>query len=357
MARDVLGPLILNYGKVRGFAETTVEGVLLHLYDDFVDNSRTLNSRGISFGSIAAGSNFGSGTINYLTKDENNYDLENTHLELKNFDCIRDEHIGGAEEHREVFRVRGENAQVDDILRDGSGLDVEMTAAASDDSLINNPSFSQRSGTDAVPTEITDWTVNTIGNYQLDSTNYYRESSESDSTPKSLRIDADEYIRQAFSVRGVTLDRNRPYYAQIAYNRSVGSGTGTLLFRVGTKQVSVSLGGAGAGWNILRLTVGQNNWPKRFADENTPLVGISLSGRTTGYVLVDDIVFVPYDQADGLWYKIVGGATPFQREDSFSVTTSLSGSDAIVQYYLFLAYGFFLPHNGAGAENWADPTV
>lgn len=356
MARSILGPLILNYGKVRGFAETTIEGVLLHLYEDFITNSKSVNSREISHGSPSAGSNIGSGTINRLFVDENGYEIENIHTESLTAECVRDEHLG-AEEHREVWRIRGENLQPDQIVVDGSGIDEEVKSIASDDSLISNPSWSQRSGTDDTPTELTDWTVNSIANFDLNTTDYYRESSENDSTPKSLQINADEVVSQAFSVNNVTLDRYRPYYAQIAYNRSVGSANGTLLFRVGTRQASVALGGAGAGWNILRIAIGIGNWPKRFANEGNPRVEVILTGRTTGYVLVDDIVFAPYVNVGGTYYAPVGGATPFLRGDSFSWTDSLGGADAIIQYYLFLAFGFALPAVTGAAETWADPSV
>jgi hypothetical protein len=331
--------------------------VLAHLYDDYITRSQTVNSRDITHGTPAAGSNVGSGTINRLTVNEDNYECENIHTETKSAECVRDEHIG-AEEHREVFRVRGENLQPDQIVIDGSGIDQELTCIASDDSLISNPSFSQRSGTDAVPTDITDWTLQdgSFTNVALDSTYYYRKASESDSAPKSLKLSANKFIYQNFSVNNVNLDRYTPYYAQLAYNRSQYSGNGTLRLLVGSQSASVSLV-AQSGWNILRIAVGYLNWPKRFAQLDTPYVAVHLSGLTSGSVLVDDIVFAPYQNLDGTYYAPVGGATPFLRGDTFSWTDALAGSDAIVQYYLWLAYGVQLPASNVGAETWADPTV
>jgi hypothetical protein len=60
-------------------------------------------------------------------------------------------------------------------------------------------------------------------------------------------------------------------------------------------------------------------------------------------------------QADGCYYAVVGGSTPFLKEDVFTFTDT-GGTSAIINYWLWRAFGRFLPHNASAGETWADPT-
>ena len=325
--------------------------------DDFIANSRRVKSRNITFASPLAASNLGDGVLNRLNVDRDGFDLENVHIELKRADCIRDEHTG-ADEHEEVFEILGQELQIDEIEVSHSGVNREIRGFSARDSLVSNPSFSQRAGTDAVPSAITDWTVNAIGNFLLDLVNFYRDFV-GDTVPRALRILADEHVRQNFSVNNIRLNADVPYYAQLASNRSVGAANGNLRFVIGAVGVDVDLSGAPAGWNVLRIPIGQNNWPDRFAQIEDPLIEIIVSGMDSGFVLVDDVLFCPYDQADGSWYKLVGGRDPFIRDDSFSWTDVLgSGDEGLIQLYFFLAFGGpSFPSVTNGTEAFGDPNV
>lgn len=360
-ARALLAPLLRNYAKVIGtIPETNTRDILSRIRKDFIDNSRRVKSRNISHGSPSSGSNIGDGAINRLTVDEDGFDLENVHVEAKRADCVQDEHTG-ADEHAETFEVTGQDAELDQINPSGSGVIGELTAADARESgrFISNPSFSQFSGSGAT-LDFTDWTFNDVTNVQADTTNTYRDFV-GDDTPTSLRIDADEYVRQNLNVLGSTFDLDIPVYAQLAYNRSVGSADGTLQFRLGSRIVSVDLSGASAGWNILRLPINKYNWPRQFLDVEDPVVAVILTGRSTGYVLVDDIIVVNYDRIDGTWYKAVGGATPFLIDDSFTWSDTLNGAEGLINFYLWLAFGQdedpSLPGVTDGSEDFADPTV
>ncbi|HBY62161.1 MAG TPA: hypothetical protein DEH78_20265, partial [Solibacterales bacterium] len=212
--------------------------------------------------------------------------------------------------------------------------------------------FSQYSGTEAVPTAITDWTVTTsISNFELDSTNYYRDFV-GDTTPRSLRIKANDTVTQNFNVGKARFNPFTPYYLQIAYNRQVYSGDGTLTITLGSRTTNVVLA-AQTGWNVLRMPIGQNNWHSRWNQENAG-VAIALSSRTTGSVLVDDVVLVPYDNFDGSWYAIVGGSTPFLRKDKANWTDTAT-EGAIVQYFLWRFFNGYLPHTTGGSVTWTEP--
>lgn len=364
--RSIIDPLLRNYARVVGTVDErlpiTGAGGILDLLKRRAVVAATLvtvNSRGITYGSPSAGSNLGSGTIHRLTVDPWGYNLEACHMEAKKFECIRDQIMGG-EKHEEVFRVRGATSQLDPLLISGSGVDAELTAQSSRRSLITNPSFSEFGGTITALTDLSGWTVgSSLSNFNLDESNTYRSAGGlSDSTPRALKFLTNDSVQQAFSINNVKLIDGVPYYAQIAYNREVGSCDGTLTLTVGTKSVSVVLA-AQTGWNILKLPLDKNLYPLNFADTTAPVVKVQLSGRTTGTLLVDDIVWVPMTPIDGTWWIAVGGATPFVagNRDTFTATDSLAGSDGILAKWFWRLYGFSWPSNGAGSETWADPTV
>lgn len=359
LARQILDPLFANYAKVIGIPELDAPSVLRRLYKYFIDNSKLVKSRNITFGSVSAGSNLGSGTINRLTVDAYGYDIESCHMEAKRAECIQDQNTGGSE-HEEIFRFRGANREIDQIRIAGSGTLVDVAALSSIKSIITNPSFSQFGGDITAPDEISGWTVGSdIANFQIDRTNFYRPfGGRSDTTPSALMFEASDYVQQDFDVNGVRLSPDVPVYAQLAYNRAVGSATGTLIFTMGEVSVSVTLA-AQTGWNILRIPLNKMLYPRNFAGLASSVPVKIQFIRTGGTLLVDDLCIAPMVLVDGLWYQVVGGATPFVAglRDSFSWTDALAGTDSIIQQWLWRAYGLHLPHSKVGGETWTDPSV
>lgn len=71
---------------------------------------------------------------------------------------------------------------------------------------------------------------------------------------------------------------------------------------------------------------------------------MQLSGRTTGSILVDDIIIAPFQFVDGLWVAPVGGSTKWLRYDKYTYTDALYGSDAVIQQWVgWRTYGLSLP--------------
>lgn len=358
----VIDPLLLNYAKVIGdVVEQDGLGILRRIYLYFIANSYSVNSRDITYGSVSAGSNIGSGTINRLTVDAYGYDLEACHLETKKAECFFDE-TTGAERDAEIFRVRGETRQVDQLAIDGSGVLLDITGLAAKDSLILNASFSNYAGELTLPTEISGWTPGSgaavFTNLDIDESNYYRKAGgTTDPTPRSLKFTASEYVYQTLQTAGIKLNPDIPIYMQLAYNREVGSAAGTLTFTVGSTSVSVTLA-AQTGWNILRIPLTKVCYPRNFGYLADPQVKIQAQ-LSSGTLLVDDVCIAPFDEVDGTWIKIVGGATPFagSNRDSFTWTDSLVGTDSVIQKWLWRIYGISLPYKKDGSETWTDPTV
>jgi len=354
LGESMTTPILRAYMRLIQEPETEPQEMITRIYQYMVDNSLSVNSRSITFGAVSAGgSNVGDGTINRLTVDENNEPIENVHVELKTFRCIQDEH-SGANEHEEVFEVRGETREPDDLFVSGSGLISTIRSWSARDSLLSNPSFSSVTLSGTSITTLTDWTVSGSGNLTTatGAANIYRDFV-GDDTPRSLQFDDNERISQNLNVNNITLQPNVPYYLQLAYNRAVGSGDGNLVLRFGSQSVTVALS-AQAGWNILRIAIDQNQWFDNFNEEDID-VEIELNSRTTGTLLVDDVILVPYEQLDGAWYCMVGGATPFLREDTFTYTDT-EGTYAIIQNWFARIYGRHLPSDDGGSETWSDPS-
>tara|TARA_Y100000310_G_scaffold334113_1_gene413077 strand:- start:3448 stop:4719 length:1272 start_codon:yes stop_codon:yes gene_type:complete len=351
---SMMSPLFLQMGQVIDAPETAIQTILTRLYEYMNDNSLAVTSRGFTYGAVSdpGTSNVGSGTVKRLTSDENAYAIENCTPEAKIAECVSDAH-SGATKNEEVFQFRGSDAEKDSLKITGSGLTSQLRAVSARNSLTGNSSFSFYTGTTAAPTDINDWTVNgDIANFQIDTTNYYRDDPSDGGAPASLVFETNDYISQDFSVRNISINPNVPYYCSIAYNRQVGSGDGDLTLTCGDQTATVALS-AQTGWNILEITMGQKSWLKTF-NTSTPVVKVELASNTTGTVLVDDLIFTPFQLFDGLWYLPLGGATPFLRLDDFTWTDS--ATESVLQFWFWKSLGRYLPHATGGSVTWADPS-
>lgn len=363
-AAQMLVPNLRDYGKF--IASPNATGDLQALFDDiyqyFIDNNLRVNSRGISFGTPSAGgSNAGNGVLNRVTVDEYNFAIESEWGDPAMVaECVADEHTG-ADEGRELFIIKGSDRERDDLLRTGSGEAAEIRAMDAQDSaqFIGNPSFSEHDGTAGTAftssQTLTDWTPNTlITNFTPDTTNTYR-GFLGDTTPTAIRINAADGLRQNMNVRRANFNPRVPVYVQVAYNRSVGSGTGNLYLRFGNTTTTVALS-AQTGWNILRMPVGFRAW-NRYWNQEDPVIEVAVTDYSSGYTLIDDIIIAPYQRfpTGGTWFALVGGSTPFLRRDKFTWADSIA-TDAVIQPWLWRAFNRYLPHDAAGSSiTWADP--
>lgn len=351
-----LSGVLSEYGKFMDIPETSPRAILARLYIRFHDNSLRVQSRVFSRGAPAAASAInGDGAIHRLTTDQYGYALQHGFAELKTAECVVDQN-SGTERHEELFEFRG--ADAGDAMEElGSGRVLRVPCVSARSSIISNPSFSNFSGSTGTPTAITSWTFDagTVGTCDIDETNYYRDFP-GDVTPRSLDTGAQSItISQKLSVRGTRLQRNTPYYIQIAYNRSVNSATGTLTLHLGSRSTSVVLA-AQSGWNILTHTVNSNNcWYRNFQEDE---LDVKVEWAHTGGtgLLLDDIIFAPMVRFDGTYYMPVGGATPFLADptEKFTWTDTIS-SEGIVQRWLIRAFSAYLPHAADSTVTLADP--
>lgn len=339
----VLDPLMRDYGQVMNVPETQGGLIFLRLYQYYIDNTFKVQSRMINYGSVTTVTAVGTGVINRLVQDENGYPLEATTPDTKTLRCLFDEHSGGTK-HEEQFEVRGQAAEKDFLKVTGSNVFTAVRGISGRDTLqiLSNPSFDNFGTSASAPSPITDWTVTgSLGNFEIDQSNYYRDY-EGVTTPGALRIKTNDTIKQDITIRRAQFIPGVPYYMQVAWNRQVYAGDGTLTFTVGNVSVNV-VAAAQTGWQILRIPIGANNWFKTF-NKGTFTVEIQLSGNTTGDILVDDIIIAPFQFVDGLWLAPVGGSTKWLRYDKYTYADALYGSDAVLQQWIgWRTYGGSLP--------------
>lgn len=351
-ANQMLTPGLKELGRFIGASEKDNASIMRRAYLYFVANTLSVNSREFTFGSPAAGGgNIGNGVLNRLNVDESGFDIECQTADAKEARCLLDEH-SGARKHEEQFELRSTSKLNPDLLLiTGSGKSTTIKGLSGVDSqnFLSNPSFDQATGSGA--SLFNGWTI-ASGSPTADATNYYRDYDGA--TPGSIKsaLAANYKITQDISAIRSSFRYDVPYYAQLAWSRDISTGgDGTLTFRFGNSSVAV-VAAAQTGWNVLRIALGTGNWFKNF-DKGTFTVEVERSGASAGYIHVDDIIIAPFTPFDGSWYALVGGATKFLYNDYFTFTDTEVG--AIIQHWLWRAFGAYLPSNKAGAETWADP--
>lgn len=363
-AADVLDPILRAYvlHVVNEPATGSTDDVIDRVFRYFVDNSKTVKRRAITYGSAsAAGGNTGNGVVRRLTIDADNFAIEAEHAELKTFEVLQDANTG-AREHEEVFTVTGTSAGRDELSVSGSGAETQMRARSSNDSLIKNPTFSQYSIAGSVGTgspytlvsgdTVTDWTLATTTSAQLtvDAADIYR-GVEGDTTPTALRFTDNNTLTQTFSTANLNLARFQPYDVLVPIKReSSADGNYQISFGAATSG-STAVSTLSSGWNAVFLTLGQNSWPRNISETSADLV-IQWSGRSTGTLVFDEITVVAMDRFDGTWWAIHGGTTKFLVRDKITFTDSIS-SDSKIQQWLWRAFDRYLPH--ATSPSITDP--
>lgn len=349
-------PLLRTYARVINVPDTDPAAQFQKVYQYMVDTSKTVKSRGITYATPAAGgSNVGVGTVRRLTVDENGFNLEACACELKTIKCVQDEH-SGAPKYQETFSLTGTALKKDDLENTASGFNGSASAisGAVSAAIISNPSFDNYSGTAAVPTAITGWTCSDLTKLELGdgSGEYYRDFSGAP-TPAGLILKPGTYtVSQALSLRNVQVNPFIPYWFQVAVKRR-SSCTGTIQMTVGAQSVSVDLSTlTNDVWTILKIGPTTANWYKNWKADGAAIT-FTMTSIATGTAIIDDFLFAPFSQFDGTWVAIVGGPTPYLRDDVYTYTDTDGGTGKI-QYFAYRAFSRWFPSTGA-TPTWSDP--
>jgi hypothetical protein len=382
MALAAITPCLFEYGKLLaadatlgfGSGYRTAPEIFRALYEWFHANTLTVKSRAITYdtsattaGLGAAGAIQGNGAMSRLTVDEHNYNLEACHVEKKTFRCRSDQN-SGTDKWAEVFEFVGTAASYDSLLRAANGSGESARSAViskhagtgQGGSNLTNSSFSEYSAT-ATP-KFTAWTESAGGAYiAQDTTHYYRShpGSQLDAALKITGGSGTVTLKQTLAnMRVRKLDPDRPYFLRVMLNKTIGTASGgTVTLRLGSKSVSVTIAGLASNWAELMIPMTSDCWFRNF-DENAFDVEIEWSSSTSGYLLVDDLIFAPFDLVDGTyWCLRQNAATPtaWLVDDTLTFTdTGGAPATGKIQWWCFVAGLGYLPAN-AVTITFTDP--
>jgi hypothetical protein len=353
----LLEPILRAY--VHHIVNRPDEGVAANLdriYEFFVDNAKTIQSRAFTYGAVtAAGGNNGNGALRRYVRDHRNFDIEHGHAEIKRARCIGAQSTG-RRKHNELFQLLGQSSPIDSLAFGPSSTDVQLEAKSSEQSLLANSSFSdfQIAGTVSPSTpymlvagdSITGWTISVLTVVQLRqaTADQYR-LLESDPTPTAVRLSGLCRFSQRFSVNGISLARFQPIDLIVPAFRDA-AGAGTLVIGVGTTSKSFNIAvDIGLTYTPLFLDLTNNGlWPDGF-DAEDPEVFFEITVYGAGTVTFDEVSLLLFDQIDGTWWCLHAGAeaTPFLLDDEFTQTDSIP-ADSKIQKWIATRFNKTLPH-------------
>lgn len=377
--RAILAPALAEWSLAIGAPEgrsITPGRALFRLQEYFNTNSLSLNAREFTLGSVTAGgSNTGTGTVRRLTVDHDGFALEGGHPEVKTFTCRQDQlQVDTGEE---VFEFAGAVPKNDFLVVTGSGPHGSLAALTTraSEAYLTNPSFSQVGGTQptagsevvTVATDtVTGWVLTTAANAKTSVDVVYRDRVSTPSAQRiSLKFTDNNKITQTFADQKRPTWKTRvPYYVQVAIYRKTTS-TGNIIITFGATSRTVALSTlTDDAWNVVTLTLDKNLYHKNFST-NAPVFSIEYaSAGASKLVYIDDVIISEMAFADGQWWAIVGGATPFKRLDTFTFTDTVNATRGKCSYWLHhrsglaldpASSGFCLPVNASAAETLTDP--
>lgn len=370
-AAEFLSPIMFEYAKLMtggGSGYRTIREIMPALYEHFHRNTLSVETRAITFDTTATlgAGNVGNGAISRLTKDENDYPIEACTVERKQFRCRQDRNTGALEQ-AEVFEHLGAAASQDALLRavygsgEASRYNIRSAHAGSGNggSLLRNSSFDSYSAS-ATP-KFVGWNETTGGaNITQQTANYYR-GNPSSTVNASLRINGGGGLvtltQPLENMRVQRINPSTPYFLRVMVNKTVGVASGgTFTIRLGNVSVDTTIAALGANWVEVLIPLDKSCWPREF-NVNPVDVEIEWSSSTSGYLLVDDAIFVEWDRIDGTYWVIRGNAashTPWLLDDTLEFTdTGGAPATGKVQWWLWTAGLGYLPSNAA--PTLADP--
>ena len=368
VVRSFMVPIISEYARFikpsfgSGYGDP--DRMFRAVYEYFVDNSRTIQSRNITYDTTETKTGTGNGTLHRVTVDQNGNSLEACTPETKTFRCRRDKN-SGAQEAAETFEVLGDPAGFDNLEAGtlGSGENSRTQIQSSNPgtgasgSGLNNSFF----GTyDASATNRFSKWVKVSGATEpvQETTETYRKAP-GQTAAYAMLLGGSTLMRQTRTdMRVKSLDPNAPYTFSIMVNAD-GPGAvtaavgGNIVIRMGSRSKSVAIS-ALSGWTQVRIDDDENCWFANF-NQDDMRVEIEWESATSGELLIADAIFRPLDLIDGTYWQIRGGSTPWLVDDTIAVTdTGGAPGTGKIQYLLQRAGFGYLPST-TGTPTVADP--
>ncbi len=360
--QSLLRPALLEVGEaINAPSAITNDQLFDFIFDFMVTNAQSVEARDITFGSVAAGGgNVGDGTIHRLTVDKNNQNIEAMRgVELKQALIVEDQSsLGQSGRHKEVIRFTGVADTIDNFDRIsgtvGGVFAIDQFPVQDEVSrVLRNSSFTTNNSSGTVTTMFPGWTLSSLTGVLPDTTTFFRNNFGV--TGASMKVSSTG-AGLTFSQKFRGLNLARPYLPILRFNPTVGSApAGTqITIKLGSQPVQTLTTVAETGWNTMVMDLDSDLWVPNFTEDEVELV-IGVPTLASGDLYLDEILTEPMNKIDGTWWLPIGGATPFQLDDIFTMTDSFTSSDAILQRFLAYAFSRHLPHSGT--PTIADPTL
>lgn len=352
-------PMLYEFGTVIESPYRDILFVFRDVYDYIHANSLQVPSREITFGApTPKGTPEGNGFLTRMTRDWNDYDTEAVRVEDKSVICRLDQ-SSGARKHAEIFEVYGEQPSIDALQLQvfGTGVRGTITSRHAGNgvggSLLVNSSFSQFDGTN-----FSGWAAS--GTVAQDLVNFYR-SYPGASVDASAIMDPSSTLTQLLSQSGgaQSLEINTPYFLRVMINAAAYSASGPFSMRIGgvtVNVVDVSLHPEIGGWGEVTIPIDKDSWYRNFNQQD---LDVELSFTGVGQLLVDDMLFTPWDAIDGSYMVMRGGPVPWLLDDQYDISDAQAdATKGLRNYWTYLAGLGYLPNTSRGAPvGWNDPTI
>ena len=146
------------------------------------------------------------------------------------------------------------------------------------------------------------------------------------------------------AMRQQRINPDVPYWFSVAVNPTIGSASGgTLTLSMGSSTVAQTVALMSSGWQVLSV----GDWPTNF-NADPMSVSISWTSSSSGYLVIDDAIFSPWDELDGTFWMLVGGTTPWLVDDTLAFTdTGGAPGTGSVQWWLWRAGLGYLPSDSS----------
>ena len=364
--RSFVEPILLEYARVLGAGSgfTDTDDLMRSLYEYYVANTKTVESRAITFDVTPnyGGSNVGNAQLGRLVKDENDFALENVNVETKYFRCRSDQNTG-TDELAESWECIGQVAAPDNMLLHSDGtspvygsgeesrtfITNRNAGTGSGGSLLRNSSFSTYDA--AATPDFSGWDLVSGTQPTQDTANYYLSHPRA-STDASMKFTTAARVKQTLTnMRISELDVDTPYFLRIMVNKTIGSGSGgTFQLHCGSEEYSIAVSSIGANWQEIIMPFDKGCWPRQFNQDgfDIDIEWHDGGGSVSGYMLVDDAIFAPWDEIDGSYWILRHNQTspvPSLVDDTINtVDTGGLAPTAKIQYWLWQSGMGYLPH-------------
>lgn len=330
-----------------------------------IDNSESVASRGLTFGTPSYSASTGDGELVILSKDDNDQDNESVWAQKYTIEITEDQTTPGSlGRNKEGFEIRGafseDNGFARATLKESNNVASGTVKSSSDTEIsLLNPSFDEFTPEEYPTftgplTDLPGWTVSSFSGLTIDTTNYWL-ANEDDATPVSLSVTAvNPTISQKFSALNFKFDPFLPYLPGFYYNRSLGSASGTISLTIGSLALSHVLS-TETGWNRFPIASADlyKLWSKHFTDASDPAFTIGSSGLS-GTILYDHCFVLPFEFFDNTPFLLLAGSTPFVNRDKITFSIS-QAARAILQIWSVLTTGIHLPTDGS--PTWSPASL